>query len=271
MALLITVLTNMSTTFYNDLWLMHGNTGTRPAEPIRLVKRDYYCIQYNHAGAITVQIDDRPPQSVIGPSVLITSPGHRFAFGCPGGWHHNYIAFGGPRVDRYIESGLLPLSRPVQQVHDSIGFLALFETCVQALRKRALPEASHALEGLLLRLQMPPSAIEETPHYEDVRQLAVAMREAPTEEYNLTQEAAWIHISEAHLRRLFRRLVGCGPMQYLLQCRLAAAADRLAATCDPIKQVAADCGFESIHHFTRAFRKQYSLPPGRFRREILGS
>jgi AraC-like DNA-binding protein len=260
----------MSITFYDDLVLLHGGTGGHPSEPVVLRGRDYYCLQYNHAGTIEVRIDNALPRSVHGPSVLVTSPGHDFIFGNHEGWHHSHIAFSGPRVARYIESGLLPTEQPIVQIHDSGEFLKMFEHCVRALRSGDEPTSCHLLEGLLLRLHAPSDELAPMPHHEEVRQLAEAMREAPTEEYDLEREAAWIHISEAHLRRLFRKLVGSSPSRFLLQCRLTASADRLATTRDPIKQIAADYQFQSIHHFTRVFSKQYGLPPGRFRRELLG-
>ncbi len=263
-------LPNMSTTYFNNLILMHGSTDEQPDSPVVLSNRDYYCLQYNHAGTIDVKIDDKIPQTVTGPSLLITSPGHNFVFGNNEGWHHNYIAFSGHRVEHYISSGLLPVKHPLRQIHDSKGFFKQFEVCVQSIRNGILLEAAHQLEGLLIRLHTTPVDPESPPHHDGIHQLAAIMRESPMATYHLNQEAARLNISEAHLRRLFRKLIGHSPGRFLLQCRLTASADRLATTRAPIKQIASDYHFKSIHHFTRVFQKQYALPPGRFRREILG-
>jgi len=249
---------------------MHGSTGNRTSRPIRLFDRNYYCLQYNHAGTIQVKIDDQPEQTVQGPSLLITGPGHRFIFGSEDGWHHNYIAFSGPRVDRYIETGLLPIRSPLQTIEDSQRFFAEFEFCVNSFKENALPQACHALEGLLVQLQRQPAPKEEPHPNRQVRELADAMRDQPTEAYELAQEAAKIHISLAHLRRVFRQQTGLPPGRYLQQCRLSAAADLLASTRNPVKQIAAECRLGGVHYFTRIFRNQYGQPPARFRSEMLG-
>lgn len=263
-------LPDMSITFYNDLQLLHGRIRLRDKHPIEFSNCDYYCLQYNHAGTIDIKIDDAMPQSVVGPSVLITSPGHTFVFGNHEGWHHNYIAFKGKRVERYIATGLLPIQQPLRHVSDSKGFFTTFENCVHTLRAGQYIEAAHHLEGLLIRLQSTSDDPERPPHYDGILDLAASMREEPAEDYDLMRKAARLNISEAHLRRLFRKITSMSPGRFLLQCRLTASADRLATTRAPIKLIAADYHFASVHHFTRVFRKQYGLPPGRFRCDFRG-
>lgn len=267
----IPYLSFLSTSYYNDLSLLHAATGLRPTAPIVLGVRNYYCLQYNQAGTITVQVDDEPTQQIRGPSLLITSPGHRYSFGNYEGWHHNFIAFRGKRVEQYIKTGLLPIERPLMRIRAGGEFMEQFERCVNALRVGGdRLNASHQLEGLLIKLHVPAEPLTELPHHEEIRQLATAMRDAPERDYSLGRRAADMYISEAHLRRLFRRLVGSAPARFLLKCRLSAASDRLASTREPIKQIAAEYQFESVHHFTKAFRKHYGVPPGQFRREMLG-
>lgn len=270
LAVLRILLSNMSTNYYSDLQLMHGATGNRGWRPIRLFDRNYYCLQYNHAGTIQVKIDDQPEQTVQGPSLLITGPGHRFVFGSADGWHHNYIAFSGPRVKRYIETGLLPINQPLHSIEDSQAFFTQFEVCVNSFKANALPQACHALEGLLVQLQRQPARREEPHPVHEVRELAEAMRTNPAQDFDLEKEAAKIHISLAHLRRVFRQQIGSPPGHYLQQCRLSAAADLLASTRDPVKQIAEECRLGGVHYFTRIFRNQYGQPPARFRSEMLG-
>ncbi len=260
----------MSNTYYSDLLLRHGGLDIQASRLIRLWDRDYYCLQYNHAGTISVQIDEQPARMIQGPSLLITSPGHQFEFGSPSGWHHNFIAFSGPRVERYVATGLLPVDQPLRHIEESQSFYALFGSCVKAIKRNAQDEAAHALEGLFLQLHQEPRRKEEPFHHQQVRALADAMREDPLAEYDLEQEARLIHISLAHLRRLFRQLVGHSAGKYLQQCRLSAAADRLASTRDPIKCIAEECHLGGVHYFTRIFRNAYGHPPARFRSELMG-
>ena len=260
----------MITTYYSDLTLLGGGSAIQACRPIELRGRDYYCLQYNHAGSIEVTIDDRPTVQVQGPSLLLTTPQHDYIFGNREGWHHNYVAFSGPRVRRYIESGLLQVERPLQQIRDSRTFLARFGSCIEALRERDQPRAAHALEGLLLALPcegLPPS---ELLHHAQIRLLTESMRRQPARCWDLAEEAERLGLSLVHLRRLFKRVAGEAPGRFLLQSRLALAADLLTGTLQPIKQIAGECGLGNVHYFTRIFRRQYHRPPGQFRREFLG-
>jgi AraC-like DNA-binding protein/quercetin dioxygenase-like cupin family protein len=78
--------------------------------------------------------------------------------------------------------------------------------------------------------------------------------------------AAKVGVSPRHLARLFGRLTGVSPAAYIETARLERARTLLRRTDDPIKQVAAHCGYMDIHHFTRVFARRYGFPPGAYRR-----
>lgn len=250
---------------------MHAATGLYPDRPIRLDDRDYYCLQYNRNGTIQVQIDAGVSEEVVGPSLLITHPRRRYVFGNHEGWNHNFIAFRGDRVAHYIRKGLLPIDPPLRRPPDAEEFSGLFEKCVQALRAGDHLQASYLFEGLLVGLHKPVEESKPLAHYKGVQELAARMRDLPEAHYTLERCASDLHISEAHLRRLFRSLIGVAPKKFLLQCRLNAASGLLATTHVPIKQIASHYQFESVHHFSRVFKNHCGVPPGRFRRETLGS
>ncbi|MGE9297308.1 MAG: helix-turn-helix domain-containing protein [Puniceicoccales bacterium] len=80
----------------------------------------------------------------------------------------------------------------------------------------------------------------------------------------IAQQSGW---SVPHLHAEFRREFGQSPHQALIERRIRAAKVRLAATDEPIKQVAAECGFASASAFCTAFRKLTSRTPAIFRQE----
>ena len=55
-------------------------------------------------------------------------------------------------------------------------------------------------------------------------------------------------------------------MKYLKRWRLALAAQALRAGNESIGTVAEDSGYESEAAFTRAFKNEFGLPPGTWRR-----
>ncbi len=260
---------------YADIAFLHGGCPGKQSGRITLKHRDYYCLQYNHAGTITVQVGDGLPIEVQGPSLLFTYPGTTFRFGSGDGrqWHHNYVSFRGTRVDAYLQSGLLSRAHPVARVVNGERFLRTFETCVEAVRMGAPrhPRATHALEGLLVQLDEERAGLRHGSKLEErIRQLRDKVGEHPERPWDFRAEAARLHISYDHFRRLFRRVVGDPPGQYLLHARLASAAEQLVGGDEPIKQIAATIGMPDIHHFTKLFVRRYQLPPARFRRELRG-
>jgi len=78
----------------------------------------------------------------------------------------------------------------------------------------------------------------------------------------LAREAA---MSRSRFAEKFKTLVGDSPMAYLLQQRMAHAAQQLESGL-PLVQIAEDCGYESERVFARAFKRWCGLPPRAYQR-----
>jgi AraC-like DNA-binding protein len=72
-------------------------------------------------------------------------------------------------------------------------------------------------------------------------------------------------LSPFHFLRIFERLTGTTPHQYVLRMRLREAATRLATESGNILEIALDCGFHEASHFTRAFRTEFGVSPKAWR------
>lgn len=82
-----------------------------------------------------------------------------------------------------------------------------------------------------------------------------------------TDVAAAVGTSRFALHRLFRACVGESLQRYVLKRRLTQAADALVTTDHKILRLAFEAGFGSQEAFTRAFRGQFDVTPGRYRRD----
>ena len=230
-------------------------------------------IQYNHAGSMQWAMGRQPLRVCHGPLAWITYPGPQFRYGnrLGGNWDHYYVTFTGPRAERYVRSGLLPVNRrpaliPIREPERfRDAFLELLD-CLHA----DPPLAVHRLEGLLLLLGRQPqqSARNEAPLRRALRELAERIRRTPGQPIDFTAEARHLHVSPDHFRRSFRLHTGLAPHQFLLRARLDHAAGQLRFTDEPIKEIAAQTGIPDIYYFTRLFRQTYHLPPGRYRQEF---
>jgi LacI family transcriptional regulator len=78
------------------------------------------------------------------------------------------------------------------------------------------------------------------------------------------------HASRATLQPRFRKEVGHTVSEEIWRTRLRHARLLLLETDLPQAQVAADCGFTSLSHFSRRFRQETGQSPGQFRRNRSG-
>jgi AraC-like DNA-binding protein len=72
-------------------------------------------------------------------------------------------------------------------------------------------------------------------------------------------------VSRSVLTERFSHFLGEPPISYLTRWRLRLAAQRLRSTSDGVAQVAFEVGYESEPAFNRAFKREFGVPPGRFR------
>lgn len=82
---------------------------------------------------------------------------------------------------------------------------------------------------------------------------------------SLTKVAQAVHVSAFHFHRLFSRLVGVSPKQYLQRKQLQAAKWLLRTTRLPIGTVAVRAGFSSHGHFTSTFHRVIGTIPSQYR------
>jgi AraC-like DNA-binding protein/mannose-6-phosphate isomerase-like protein (cupin superfamily) len=91
------------------------------------------------------------------------------------------------------------------------------------------------------------------------------IHEAPGHPWTTEALAREVATSKQTLVRRFSTFAGTTPGEYLTRWRMDLAAHRLRDTDDALEAIAADVGYTSVYAFSRAFRRERSLPPGRYR------
>ena len=71
-----------------------------------------------------------------------------------------------------------------------------------------------------------------------------------------------------HLAERFARLLGRIPLAYLARWRMQLAARKLETTKASVLQIALDVGYELEAAFCRAFKREFDLPPARYRKAM---
>lgn len=89
---------------------------------------------------------------------------------------------------------------------------------------------------------------------------------APSRDWTVEELAREVALSRSALAERFTALAGEPPMQYLKRWRLALAARALRAGSEAIGRIADQCGYESEAAFTRAFKREFGVPPREWRK-----
>ncbi|MGA7457692.1 MAG: AraC family transcriptional regulator [Methyloceanibacter sp.] len=97
------------------------------------------------------------------------------------------------------------------------------------------------------------------------RALAVLHGE-PTRGWTVEELAREVALSRSALAERFAATIGLPPMQYLTQWRLTLAAQALRAGGESIARIAERSGYDSEAAFTRAFKREYGVPPTKWRK-----
>lgn len=87
----------------------------------------------------------------------------------------------------------------------------------------------------------------------------------------MAELAQAVNLSRSALAQRFTELLQVPPMQYLKRWRLATAARLLCSESPSLAQVAGSIGYESEAAFNRAFKREYGVSPGSWRRGASGS
>jgi len=86
----------------------------------------------------------------------------------------------------------------------------------------------------------------------------------------LEAAAAEVGLSPFHFLRLFAKVLGVTPHQYLVRSRLRRAARLLVEEQRPVTDIAYDVGFADLSNFVRSFHRAAGVSPRSFRRAARG-
>jgi transcriptional regulator GlxA family with amidase domain len=90
----------------------------------------------------------------------------------------------------------------------------------------------------------------------------------PRRPWTLPRLAAEVGASRSVLGERFNELLGAPPLTYLTRWRLQLAARLLETTAKTTLQIALDVGYGSESTLNRAFKREFRIPPARYRRRF---
>ena len=124
---------------------------------------------------------------------------------------------------------------------------------VETLR-RYIAQLPHTQTGWLAGVRDP-----------DVGKALAQLHRQPAHPWTIATLAHEVGVSRSVLAERFQHYLSDTPIGYLTRWRLQLAAQLLTSTSKSVAEVAGDVGYESEPSFNRAFKREFGLPPARFR------
>jgi AraC-like DNA-binding protein len=100
---------------------------------------------------------------------------------------------------------------------------------------------------------------------QEVGKALAMLHRKPAHPWTVASLANEVGVSRSVLAERFRRYLSETPIAYLTRWRLQLGAQLLTSTSHSVAQIAAEVGYESEPSFNRAFKREFTLPPARFR------
>jgi AraC-like DNA-binding protein len=246
--------------------------------PLRLNAGDIIVFPHGHAHTMASSIGEQP-RPMDAQAVLRERP-KVLHFG--GGGEATRLICGYMVCDpRLFQPVLAALPRVVTVSLRGVAQARWFEASLQ----HAVEEASSpgpGAEGMLAKLsevmvvetlrryvaQLSP---DDTGWLAGLRDRAVGkcltlMHEKPAHPWTVDSLARDVGASRSVLAERFTHFVGQSPMQYLGRWRMALATNYLRRSSLSLAGIAEELGYESDANFSRAFRREFGVPPARWRR-----
>lgn len=127
------------------------------------------------------------------------------------------------------------------------------------------------LIGTILRdKSYQPIGDERSEKAEQIKAVLRLIRTNYSEKLTLRDLAAVASLEPKYFCRIFRRITGRTPVNYLNYYRIECASELLCTTHRSITEIALACGFNDVSYFNRSFRLYKGMTAGAFRKLHIG-
>jgi len=182
-----------------------------------------------------------------------------------------------PQLSRVFLSGLPPLFKisirndaSGRWLENSIRFSVNEADPFRAGGEAVLAKLSEVLFVETLRTYIAQLPAEQTGWLAGARDSEVGktlalMHRSPAHPWTIASLAKEAGVSRSVLAERFRHYLSEPPMAYLTRWRLQLGRQMLSSTSYSVAEIAAEVGYESEAAFNRAFKREFTVPPARFR------
>jgi AraC-like DNA-binding protein len=202
---------------------------------------------------------------------ILYAPGVRQWYrGIGEGFRDDWMHVGGADVLKLVERYDLPTNVLIRP-RDTRFFAPLY----QAIRREMLLKLPFWEEAVAERVQetlrelarqlAPPARTKlsaaELGHLDLIRDVRLRVRDRLAEAWTVSRMAREAHLSASRFAVLYRKFFSVSPVEDLIRARLEQAEWLLSTTDLRVSDVAYQCGFTNVYHFSRLFRRRMGHPP----------
>jgi AraC-like DNA-binding protein len=238
--------------------------------------QNHWVLEYVIEGTSRVRIDGEPEVSLEPGSVACFGPNLSRWWHCgPEPKHH--VLWVGFELDaiqkRYPE---WKLSQALQRVHFAHDLTHLERFFLQVIREATTPSLH---QGCGLRLALDTLVLEVVRAFTEPRKILSLVSVHPAiskalgiletrfrKNWTLSELADEVGLSRSRLAELFNLEVGYSIHKFLTKIRVRHAENLLSHSDLQIGDIASECGFATIQHFSRVFKEVAGQAPINFRR-----
>ncbi|MBX2874146.1 MAG: AraC family transcriptional regulator [Saprospiraceae bacterium] len=235
---------------------------------------DEYQLIYVTEGAGTLENEQGTFGFTSGTMLLIRPREyHRYRPKIESGWVEYYIGFNGHLVNHFYQQA----ESLRQQAFLHCGIQENFLECYRKIftfveeEKLGFQQIASAyvieLLGHLVAFQK-QGEFSGKPIEQIIQRALLYMRENVESNLDLQILAAQYHVTYANFRKMFKKYTGMSPRQYHLELKMRRAKELVLTSDKSIMQISEELNFESIHYFSRYFKKKLGYSPTELRKTI---
>jgi transcriptional regulator GlxA family with amidase domain len=150
------------------------------------------------------------------------------------------------------------------------NLLPALVTELQSTHELREAHASPLLRGVLVELKriVKGEAVDREKHTRSEQRTQAFITELPStcdQHWTLAKMASHCGIQRTQLGKVFQKLTGSSPMEYLFRLRMERAKTLLRETDIKIIDIAFECGYGSSQYFANAFKQSTGTSPSGYR------
>ena len=189
------------------------------------------------------------------------------------GFTHHWFHLDGPRAGSFLSSYNLQTQK-VYYLNDSL----FVENCLHSIYSEHIKKSQlwkksiyMFLQKLFIELVRNRVSIQNQTNFktemeERLDYVRMQIRKFPEKQWRLSELAQMSYLSESRFSVLYKCNFGTSPVNDIIQNRLERAVIHLQSSNLSIGSISERCGFSSVEHFSRLFKKEKGMSPRQFRK-----